>query len=91
MIKKIVSIAVLSTSLAGGSFTQEKKQFSYEYSIILNSNSMADLLDGYTYKEHLIDEYNDLINYLDPSLHTDAIINNIDKFLFAKNFKPKRY
>ena len=51
MIKKIASIALLSTGLVGGSFTQEKKQFSYEYTIVLNSNSMKDILDGYTYKE----------------------------------------
>ena len=75
-----MATVLLSTGLVAGSVTEKNKQFTYEYTVVLNSNSMSDLLDGYTYKEHLIDEYNDLINYLDPSLHQDAVINNINKF-----------
>jgi len=80
MIKKMIATVLLSTGLVVGTVSENKKEFTYEYNVILNSDSMSDLLDGYTYKEYLIDEYNDLINYLDPSLHQDAIINNIDKF-----------
>lgn len=80
MIKKLVATVLLSTGLVAGTITQKNKEFTYEYSVVLNSNSMSDLLDGYTYKEYLIDEYNDLINYLDSSLHTDAVVNNINRF-----------
>jgi len=80
MIKKMVSIGVLATSLVGGSVVNKQQEFKYEYSIVLNSNKMSDVLDGYTYKEYLIDNYNDLINYLDPSLHQDAVINKISSF-----------
>ncbi len=80
MLKKLVTTIVLSTGLIAGTVKESVQTFSYEYVIILNSNSMGDLLNGYTYKEYLIDEYNDLINYLDPSLHQDAVINNIDSF-----------
>lgn len=81
---------MLSTGLIVGGIKESAiAKFKYEYTIVLNSNSMGDLVDGYTYKEHLIDEYNDLINYLDPSLHQDAVINNIDKF--AKEGSYSKY
>lgn len=80
MIKKIISVVALSTGLISGAVIDKQEEFKYEYNVILNSNSMGDVLDGYTYKEYLIDNYNDIINYLDPSLHQDAVINNIDKF-----------
>lgn len=80
MIKKILSVVVLSSGLVVGTIKQNSEKFSYEYRVVLNSNKTGDVLDGYTYKEYLIDEYNDLINYLDPELHQDAVINNIDKF-----------
>lgn len=80
MIKKFISTILLSTGLVVGSATNKTKDFQYEYIVILNSNSMGDVINGYTYKEYLIDEYNKLINYLDPSLHTDAVINNISRF-----------
>ena len=89
MIKKLVATVILSTGLIVGGASQKDKEFTYEYRIVLNSNSMGDLLDGYTYKEYLIDEYNVLINYLDPSLHQDAVINNIDKF--AKDGSSAKY
>lgn len=89
MIKKLVATVMLSTGLVAGSINESVKEFKYEYTIVLNSNSMGDMLDGYTYKEYLIDEYNDLINYLDPSLHQDAVINNIDKF--AKEGSVSKY
>jgi hypothetical protein len=80
MLKKIMAISVLSTGLVVGKFNDEYEKFNYEYKVVLNSNSINDILDGYTYKEYLIDEYNNLINHLDPSLHQDAVINNIDNF-----------
>ena len=80
MIKRLVATILLSTGLIAGGVSQKVKEFTYEYRIVLNSNSMGDVIDGYVYKEHLIDEYNDLINYLDPSLHQDAVINNINRF-----------
>ena len=89
MIKKLIATIVLSTGLVAGGISKETKKFNYEYTIVLNSNSASDLLDGYTYKEYLIDEYNDLINYLDPSLHTDAVIANINNF--AKEGSVARY
>ena len=88
MIKKIISTIVLSTGLFVGEISKEK-EFVYEYSVILNGNTMSDILNGYTYKEYLIDEYNDLINYLDASLHTDAVVNNIDRF--AKEGSVAKY
>lgn len=89
MIKKFISSVVLSTGLIVGTTTQNNKEFTYEYSVVLNSNSTSDVIDGYTYKEYLIDEYNQLIDYLDPSLHTDAVINNINKF--AKDGSTAKY
>ena len=89
MIKKIVASILLSTGLVVGGVSQKNKEFMYSYRVVLNSNSVSDVLDGYTYKEYLIDEYNSLINYLDPSLHQDAIINNINKF--AKNGSSAKY
>ena len=80
MLKKIMAISVLSTGLVAGKFNDEYEKFNYEYKVVLNSNSINDILDGYTYKEYLIDEYNNLINHLDPSLHQDTVINNIDNF-----------
>jgi hypothetical protein len=89
MLKKIITTVILSTGLLAGGVNNKIKEFTYEYEIILNSNSMSDVLDGYTYKEYLIDEYNDLINYLDPSLHQDAVITNINKF--AKEGSVSKY
>ena len=89
MIKKFITTIILSTGLVVGGVSKENKKFNYEYTIILNSDSTLDLLDAYTYKEYLIDEYNDLINYLDPSLHTDAVINNINSF--AKEGSVAKY
>ena len=89
MIKRLIATTILSTGLVVGGISQESKKFTYEYRVVLNSNSMKDVLDGYTYKEYLIDEYNALINYLDPSLHQDAVIANIDKF--AKEGSVAKY
>lgn len=89
MIKKFVATILLSTGLVVGGVKEKNKEFVYEYRVVLNSNSMNDVIDGYTYKEYLIDEYNELINYLDPSLHQDAVINNIDKF--AKDGSVAKY
>lgn len=89
MIKKIVSTVVLSAGLVTGGIVNKQSKFTYEYNVILNSNSMGDLLKGYEYKEYLIDNYNDLINYLDPSLHQDAVINNLEKF--AKDGSVAKY
>ena len=89
MIKKLVATVLLSTGLVVGGISENNKEFTYEYIVVLNSNSMSDVLNGYTYKEHLIDEYNSLINYLDPSLHQDAVINNINKF--AKDGSKAKY
>ncbi len=89
MIKKLVATVLLSTGLVVGTANDKRQEFTYEYQVVLNSDSMTDVLNGYTYKEHLIDEYNELINYLDPSLHQDAVINNIDKF--AKENSVAKY
>lgn len=89
MIRKLVATILLSTGLFVGGISNNTKQFTYEYRVVLNSNSMSDVLDGYVYKEYLIDRYNELINYLDPSLHQDAVINNIYKF--AKDGSSARY
>ena len=80
---------VLSSGLMVGGVSQNTKKFTYEYRVVTNSNSAGDVLQAYTYKEYLIDEYNQLINYLDPSLHQDAVINNIDRF--AKEGSVAKY
>lgn len=80
---------VLSSGLMVGGVSQNTKKFTYEYRVVTNSNSAGDVLQAYTYKEYLIDEYNQLINYLDPSLHQDAVINNID--IFAKEGSVAKY
>lgn len=80
MIKKLVATILLSTGLVVSGVKDKKDEFIYEYKVVLNSNSTKDVMNGYVYKEYLIDQYNDLINYLDPSLHQDAVINNINKF-----------
>ncbi len=89
MIRKIVTTIVLSSGLIIGGKVNSQKEFNYEYRVVLNSNSMSDILDGYTYKEYLIDKYNEIIEYLDPSLHQDAVINNISKF--AKDGSLAKY
>lgn len=89
MIRKIVTTIVLSSGLIIGGKVNSQKEFNYEYRVVLNSNSMSDILDGYTYKEYLIDRYNEIIEYLDPSLHQDAVINNISKF--AKDGSLAKY
>lgn len=89
MIRKIVTTIVLSSGLIIGGKVNSQKEFNYEYRVVLNSNSMGDILDGYTYKEYLIDKYNEIIEYLDPSLHQDAVINNISKF--AKDGSLAKY
>lgn len=89
MIKKLVATVLLSTGLVVNGVKDKNQEFIYEYRVVLNSNDMKDVIDGYTYKEYLIDEYNELINYLDPSLHQDAVINNIDNF--AKDGSVAKY
>ena len=79
MYKKI-SIGVLLLSIFVCGFTKKNQEFLYKYEIVLNSDSNKDVIKGYLYKEYLIDRYNELIEYLEPSLHTNAIINNIDIF-----------
>ena len=75
MIKKFVATVLLSTGLVAGTMTQKNKEFTYEYSVVLNSNSMSDLLDGYTYKEYLIDEYNVLVTFANKILSEDLPID----------------
>lgn len=80
IVNKRVSIVVLLLSLMVCGFTKKSKEFTYQYEVILNSNDTKDVIKGYLYKEYLIDKYNQLIEYLDPSLHTSAVINNIESF-----------
>ena len=70
-------------------FKQKSEEFTYKYEVVLNSNNSKDVIKGYLYKEYLIDQYNGLVEYLDPSLHTNAIINNID--MFAKEGSYSEY
>ena len=84
-----MSIIVLMLCLVVCGFTKKNQEFLYKYEVILNSNDTKDVVKGYLYKEYLIDQYNNLINYLDPSLHTSAIINNID--IFAKEGSHSEY
>ena len=79
MIKKI-SIVILSFSILFCGFMSTQKSFSYEYEIILNSDDNRDVINGYIYKEYIINEYNRLINGLDDSLVSSAVINNIERF-----------
>ena len=80
VIRKIVTTIVLSSGLIIGGKVNSQKEFNYEYRVVLNSNSMGDIL---------IDKYNEIIEYLDPSLHQDAVINNISKF--AKDGSLAKY
>lgn len=80
---------VLSLSIVFCGFTNKNRDFSYKYEIVLNSNNTKDVIKGYLYKEYLIDQYNALIEYLEPSLHTSAIINNIE--IFAKEGSYSEY
>ena len=70
-------------------FVKKNEEFIYKYEIVLNSNDNKDVIKGYLYKEYLIDQYNGLIEYLDPSLHTNAIVSNID--IFAKDGSYSEY
>ena len=88
MYKKIC-VVILGISLLVCGFTDKNKEFLYKYEIVLNSNDNRDVIKGYLYKEYLIDQYNHLTNYLDPSLHTDAVINNIE--IFAKEGSYSEY
>lgn len=80
----MLSVAIL---LCG--FKSKSEEFTYRYEVVLNSNDTKDVIKGYLYKEYLIDQYDNLINHLDESLHTSAIINNID--LFAKEGSYSSY
>jgi hypothetical protein len=84
-----ISIVVLFLSCFIFGFTSKSNEFSYKYEIVLNSNDTRDVIQGYLYKEYLIDQYNKVINYVDPTLHTKAIINNIDSF--AKEGSYSKY
>ena len=84
--KKKVSILVLLLSAVLCGFTYSKKEFSYEYELVLNSNDNKDVIKGYLYKEKLIDEYNRLISSLDESLISNAIETNIDRFSFDDSY-----
>ena len=77
---KKVSLIILLCGILLCGFTSFKKEFSYEYEIVLNSNDNKDVIKGYLYKEHLINEYNILISGLDDSLIANAVISNIDRF-----------
>lgn len=88
MYKKI-TIIVLALSMVFCGFSKKSNEFLYKYEIVLNSNESKDVIKGYLYKEYLIDQYNNLINYLDPSLHTQAIIDNIE--IFAKEGSKSEY
>ena len=77
MYKKIIA-CVLGLSILCLGFTNKKEEFLYQYEIVLNSNDIKDVSRGYLYKEYLIDNYNNLIKYLDPSLHTKAVKDNIE-------------
>ena len=70
-------------------FTKKSDAFLYKYEVVLNSDNNKDLIKGYLYKEYLIDQYNHLIEYLDPKFHTDAIKSNIN--LFAKEGSYSEY
>ena len=86
---KKISIIVLVLSIVFCGFTKKNNEFLYSYEVVLNSNDSKDVIKGYLYKEYLIDQYNSLISYLDPSLHTNAVINNID--IFAKEGSYSEY
>ena len=86
---KKVSIGVLLLSILLCGFVKKSNEFVYKYEVVLNSNDNKDVIKGYLYKEYLIDQYNDLILSLDASLHTSAIINNIE--IFAKEGSYSKY
>jgi len=86
---KKISVIVLALSIVVCGFTNKSKEFLYKYEVVLNSNDNKDVIKGYLYKEYLIDQYNNLITYLDPSLHTNAVINNIG--VFAKDGSYSEY
>ena len=88
MYKKIIMV-VLGMSFLCLGFSKKEDVFLYKYEIVLNSDEYKDVAKGYLYKEHLIDEYERLIKYLDPSLHTDAIKKNID--IFASDGSRSEY
>jgi hypothetical protein len=79
MYKKI-SVIVLSVAVLLCGFKNKSEEFTYRYEVVLNSNDTKDVIKGYLYKEYLIDHYNELMSHLDESLHTSAIINNIETF-----------
>jgi hypothetical protein len=77
---KKVCVLVLGLSVLFCGFSVSKKEFNYEYEIVLNSNENKDVIQGYIYKEHLINEYNLVISSLEESLVTKAVEANIDRF-----------
>ncbi len=89
IMKKKISVIVLISSILLCGFTKKNQEFKYQYEVVLNSNDTKDIVKGYLYKEYLIDQYNNLISYLDPSLHTSAVINNIE--IFAKEGSYSEY
>ena len=46
VIRKIVTTIVLSSGLIIGGKVNSQKEFNYEYRVVLNSNSMSDILDA---------------------------------------------
>lgn len=67
---------------------QTSVSFQYTYTIITNSYYPNDEINGYYYKEKLIDCYEDLVFSHEEREYQDLIINNIDKFKFDDNCYP---
>ena len=58
-----------------------KPQFTYEYKITANSNSMSDMLVMYDVKQQFIEIYDELVLKVNEEYHRKTIINNLNKFI----------
>lgn len=78
--KKLIPFALLAT-LGCFSFASENSEpFAYRYEIRANSSAIQDQMMLYTYKELLVDYYDELCLKLPASYHDQAIRENITNF-----------
>jgi len=84
----LAGITVLTTI---GAKLQTSTSFNYTYQIITNSYSLNDEVQGYYYKERLIDEYEALAFHNEERKHQEIIMANIDRFKFDDNCYPYYY
>lgn len=80
MIKKVIPAVLLAAIGCLGFATESSEPFSYRYEIRANSASVQDQMMLYTYKELLVDTYDETCLSLPQSYHDQAVREHIADF-----------